>query len=650
MMRLRDFAEKILFADSLEAKLARPEGEIVDENPGAAILLPDMPGRPDVLHFGRDVEAAPLPGVHEIDDERQRGVLLHFFCNHELLATELMALVLLKFPDAPAEFRWGVYEALREEQKHTTWYLKRMEECGVKFGDYAVSDFFWRSVAPMETPLDYVSRLSLTFEQANLDYSRFYASVFRRSGDTKTASILEHIYKDEIGHVRYGLEWFRRWKSDNQSDWEAFQAQLAFPLSPSRAKANGAAEFNSEGRLEAGFEPEFVRQLRAFERSKGRTPRVFWFCPDAENAMADPGYQRRSEVEILARDLDILPAFLAAREDVVLVQKMPSLEHLERLSEAGFQLPEFEALSPDGQLAPDSLTRQRKLGELRPWAWCPQADELFVELAGERLWIPAIRELFSKVSDQQLLADDEFGGEVVTSVEDVRRLAAERGGEVVVKAPFGASGQKNMRWAGEPTARWAERTIAKQGAVIVEPWLDRVFDFSAHFEMGPGGLRRLGFVRMENSPRGQFVAAQTGPKILQGLPGELARYLAEHALPRYNADVRELIETRLHEAGYRGPVGVDAFVFRDSGGALRLRSIVEINPRYTMGRVALELRKRVAPGCCVRFELRPAGFELPGGFETLEGRMNGGRLALNDSTSAARTLAVLRVARGHQDF
>ena len=55
------------------------------------------------------------------------GRLLHFFANHELLATELMALVLLKFPDAPAAFRKGVLETLKDEQEHTRLYIERMK-------------------------------------------------------------------------------------------------------------------------------------------------------------------------------------------------------------------------------------------------------------------------------------------------------------------------------------------------------------------------------------------------------------------------------------------------------------------------------------------------------------------------------------------
>ena len=86
--------------------------------------------------------------------------------NHELLAAELMALVLLKFPDAPKEYRAGVYEAMREEQMHTLMYLRRMKECGIQFGELPVNDYFWRLVSPMKSPMEFVTRLNLTFEQA----------------------------------------------------------------------------------------------------------------------------------------------------------------------------------------------------------------------------------------------------------------------------------------------------------------------------------------------------------------------------------------------------------------------------------------------------------------------------------------------------
>ncbi len=135
----------------------------------------------------------------------------------------------------------------------------------------------------MEDPLDYVTRLSLTFEQANLDYSREYGKIFDTVGDSATAKIMDKIYHDEIGHVGFGLKWFRRWKASGKTDWEAFRERLVFPLSPSRAKGN---DFNTDGRLEAGLDQNFINDLEIFQQSRGRTPNVLWFNPNAEQFAA----------------------------------------------------------------------------------------------------------------------------------------------------------------------------------------------------------------------------------------------------------------------------------------------------------------------------------------------------------------------------
>ncbi|MEO0447580.1 MAG: DUF455 family protein, partial [Verrucomicrobiota bacterium] len=256
-MEIRDFAERVLFANTLEEKLGKPDSPIVDLHPGRPLSHDTTPGRPSSLQFGKG-STPPLPAEHQLRSEEERAILLHFFANHELLATELMALALLRFPEAPTDFRQGLYRTLREEQRHTRWYVKRLGECGLSFGDLPVNHYFWKAVSTMEQPLDYVSRLSLTFEQANLDYSFHYAGLLERSGDPKSATILQQIYRDEIRHVQYGLHWFRRWKPPHLSDWHAYSERLSFPLSPSRAKANGNAPFNEEARLTAGLTPSFV--------------------------------------------------------------------------------------------------------------------------------------------------------------------------------------------------------------------------------------------------------------------------------------------------------------------------------------------------------------------------------------------------------
>jgi len=654
-MEIQEFAQRVLFSTSLEEKLTAG-GALTDDARGAPLETPGQPGRPADLRLRSDGVRAEFPGEARLVNEEQRGVLLHFFANHELLATELMALVLLKFPEAPAEFRRGIIRTLEEEQQHTKWYLRRMRECGVGFGAFPLNRFFWDAIAPMETPLDYVTRLSLTFEQANLDYARHYAGLMRDAGDEKTARILSQIYKDEIGHVGWGLKWFRRWKAAGESDWEAYKRQLPFPLSPARGRGN--APFNAAGRRKAGFAGAFIREIEVFSRSKGRTPNVLWFTPDAEAAMAHgldgKGYAPRQDVRALQRDLEILPAFLCHRDDVVLMRHPPSSGHREKLHGLGFEIPECEALGEDGRIRPDSLLRTRKLNDLRPWAWCPQSAALFSPL-GKALvqsrWNTATRQLFAKDWQVEHLGIDSAvcrtPGEIARAVSALRDQDCEEG---VAKAPFGAAGQKNRKFS-TSTPEILHRILAQQGAVVIEPWLSRVFDFSVHYDRTEAGMPRVAFVQLENDRRGQFQACAASGKFCRGVPPEITRFLMSGALAVYDSEIPNKLEPLLGAAGYLGPVGIDAFVYRAPDGTLRLRSIVEMNPRFTMGRLTWELMRRVAHGRTVRFELIRAENprEKTQELETAHppvlghgGKMISGCIVLNEPEAV---LAVLRVGR-----
>ena len=65
-MELREFAERVLFATSLEEKLQSPE-VITDEHPGPALATPEAPGRPANLQFKPHGSArAEFPGLHRL--------------------------------------------------------------------------------------------------------------------------------------------------------------------------------------------------------------------------------------------------------------------------------------------------------------------------------------------------------------------------------------------------------------------------------------------------------------------------------------------------------------------------------------------------------------------------------------------------------
>jgi hypothetical protein len=561
-----------------------------------------------------------------------------------------------------------------------------------------VSGYFWRCVAPMEHPIDYVAGLCLTFEQANLDFAGHYGRNLATVGDAGSAKLLEKIYRDEIAHVAYGLKWFRRWKNPGESDWDAFCRTLKFPLSPQRAKG---FSLNIAGRKAAGLDEQFIAQLNIYSQSKGRTPSVFVFNPFAEGRIAEgKTFNPTKHQAQLARDLENLPQFLCRQDDIVLVKRKPSVEFLSGVKQAGFPLPEFVEIKNVSNL------QKRKLGNLRPWAWGPDSFELlkpiFASVTGEKRadenrFNPGIAELYSKawsagffrelileksaIRNPQsaigwLCTENEIGV-AVNSLEAaqvaIAKIRARSHHKIVVKAAFGVAGSNALRLF-EPEIlptqlRWLENAFAHKRTLVVEPWLERVLDFSVQLEMSASGLKLCGYTGLLNDARGQFQANFAEPHHHKRIPARVVALFRDPKdistrLLEFYGDIFAALEVELRRVDFTGPLGIDAFIYRDANGAVKLKPIVEINPRYTMGRVLVELMRQTCQNTFGSFrlvntaQLRAEGFEnFPSYARSLaekfalqlEGeplpRLREGALCLNDPAAALAVLAVFQVSR-----
>ena len=632
---ISSIAERVLFAESLEEKLILGSSDAEDSGLGGPVNLPDLPSREQSIAITTNRNRANFPGIDCIDNEKDRGKLLHFLANHELLAAELMALALLRFPKAPSEYRRGLYEAMREEQIHTRLYLKRMKDCGVSLGEFPLNDFFWRITSRVDNELDFITRMNLTFEQANLDYSKYYAEQFRLAGDKATAVVLEKIYQDEIGHVGHGLKWLRYWKEPQQTDWQAYNESIHFPLSATRAK--GVVEFNEEARLRVGFDADFISRLKIFQRSRGRTPVVHWFNPNAE--LHARGHLNGNDIKMnrfesaIEKDLEILMAAFSKRDDIVLFRELPSVSHLEKLQGSGFDLPDAIGENELGN---------GKLGGFRPWAWSPEASQLFE---------PFAQQVSKKIKDQwrapvpSSWLSKEIGyllEKRIGSLEDNRPVCRDvehalsmiSNHSVVYKPGYGCAG-KGFRIAKEKNSeleKWLSATIKENGFVIAEPWVQRVEDFSVHYHVENGRVDFLGATKVVNDHRGRFRGIDVAPRWSKLIDQELTTFLYKEELfgRWYHEIIPEELGSLLDQ--YNGPASIDAMVWRDSDGKLRLRKVVELNVRMTMGRVALDLQKKMAANkfCGLRIEKKS-------NYQEGEG------LVLNDPEKAIEFLAVWKV-------
>lgn len=641
-MEIREFALQLLKSDTLEQKLWAPSS-FSDEFPGHPLHSPDAPGRPKSLQFSETTKVS-FPTIPDLADPQKRGWVFHFFANHELLAVELMALALLKFPEAPTAFRHGVVHTILEEQSHLKLYQQQMARYGVEFGEIGVNPFFWKCLAPVDQLLSFVCGMNLTLEQANLDYCRYYQKIFEGLGDHTAVQVLERVLQDEIGHVRHGLKWLQRWKLPEQSEWDAYQQNLIFPLTPRRAKGKS---FDRSLRLPIGFSEDYLSHLELYSYSKGRSPDVFYFYPtcDEEQMPHTENLKNSKALRSLTHDLECVPLFLAHQEDLLLVRRRPSDRFLRQLLEQGVALPEFFVLPDESK--PSNLLKtlqHRKFRTFQPWGWCPALEKMFSPLWSsaspsqtvllKKFFDEQPAALFSKTSDLQLLKkiilaspqDSDWMcplsavGEPCQSLDEILEQASllEHQGylQVVFKAPFGTSGRNQRRYPLPlnlkllaPDMDWIRSIFKNQEVLILEPWLDKVFDFSFQMVTYPSSpFSLVGMNRFFTSSRGKYLGAWLG-SFTSGLSSDVCRFLNEDPLNPGQNRLRQRIQTIAEEIAkrcaalsYCGPLGIDAFVYRDPvSGENRIKPIVEINPRYTMGRVALALQKKIEVSASARW-------------------------------------------------
>ncbi len=688
-MEIKEFAERIVFGKSIEDKLLSFNGQLIEANYSPLSDIPAEPGReqhwrPNFIRQGK----FDFPKVGQLVHNEYRAKALHFFANHELEAIELMALMLLRFPDAPKTYRKSLLAIIKEEQTHLNLYISRMRDLGVNFGDYPLSGFFWKELAKARDLKEFTVLMSLTLEQANLDHCLYYEKIFRQVGDSVTADIMQRVFKDEVGHVRHGLNWFNQWRDQNLSQWQAFTTMLPASSNPARAKGK---IFCRSIRESLGFDADFIENLETYSQSKGRVPDLYYFYPYVEWQLANGpnGINVPKHLRSLKEDLQTLPLFFAKKDDCLLVEKKPSLPFLQTLKNAGFSIPEFVTLEQPLHL--------RRIREFRPWGWCYSVDKLFSDLrsrfssdsfgnqkSGSRWYETVYQKNFSadllrrylQKNKSTLLASSEIVGDVCTSTPEVgvslKKFLDLGYEDMVIKAPFGSSGQNQIRIVRDISASqkvWLARLLQQQGRVVVEPWLKKEFDFSIQIEVTPVDKKVLGLARFLTDETGKYKGALLGGfDVLLSEEQKKIIHNGEDSFTDFVQETAEFVASALREFSYSGVAGIDGFVFRDKNGALKIKPIVEINCRWNMGTLTtifsrhLNSRRVGVWRIFHKNEIIKAGFksledfvdkmtaEFPLQMDANSRLISRGILCTNDPKEARELISVMHVTESEQEL
>lgn len=163
----------------------------------------------------------------------------------------------------------------------------------------------------------------------------------------------------------------------------------------------------------------------------------------------------------------------------------------------------------------------------------------------------------------------------------IERLPTDAGW--VLKGEFGGAGREVCFGSGSPTsqvAAWASNRFDRGLAVTVEPRLERIDEAGVQFQI---------------ERNGEITLLGVTPLLTRRNGGYLGSGFAED--PSLLVTWSEAIEVGCRVAatvaaeGYFGPLGIDAMRYRDASGTIRIRPLQDLNARYTMGRLALGLRR-----------------------------------------------------------
>jgi hypothetical protein len=226
---------------------------------------------------------------------------------------------------------------------------------------------------------------------------------------------------------------------------------------------------------------------------------------------------------------------------------------------------------------------------LRPYAARPEYEDLAsaLELAYTSPTAECAMRVNSKTWSNEVVLAHGWNGAAwpVTSLAELERKVEQAGSVVLLKDPYGVSGQGTLAIRSKTAYRSVARHLARQVdrgkrlELLVQPLFDKHRDISSHWHIFPdGSVRSAGL--LENDVEG-FRYRGSSP-----VDPECFR---QEEFEHIDTAGRTLCK-ELFAAGYFGPVDIDGLITTDG----TVVPCLEVNARVSMGTVALALMRHAA--------------------------------------------------------
>lgn len=177
-----------------------------------------------------------------------------------------------------------------------------------------------------------------------------------------------------------------------------------------------------------------------------------------------------------------------------------------------------------------------------------------------------------------------FLSTLLQSKKDVFEFLKSQRGLFVLKSPLQQSGMGHYFISASEVLSQAQLPEINYENIRVEKWVHRLLDFSSQWLLDET-VNCLGLCEIINNEKGGY----------KGSKFPLVNSTYECFFKEHIEKVKPVIH-ELHKQGYRGHLGVDAFIYEENK-TVHLCPLIELNPRKTMGFVALNLSTHLEKHC-----------------------------------------------------
>ncbi|WP_455198377.1 ferritin-like domain-containing protein [Kaarinaea lacus] len=245
----------LLFADvsekvSVTRRMAEQwrEGTIDLEKGGAAREIPEA-GRPEKPNL---VHPRKLPSRSFAKPEGH-AALIHSIAHIEFNAINLAWDAVYRFRDMPRQFYDDWVRVADEEAYHFQLIRDHLNTLGHDYGDFDAHNGLWEmAVKTAHDPLVRMALVPRVLEARGLDVTPGIMQRLKEHGDDSAVSILEIIFRDEIGHVEIGTHWFHYLCEKRNMEPDATFRGLLTEYMKGGSQV-GKGSLHRKARLAAGF-------------------------------------------------------------------------------------------------------------------------------------------------------------------------------------------------------------------------------------------------------------------------------------------------------------------------------------------------------------------------------------------------------------